>query len=165
MESGNWWDDQEESAPPVVPTAPPTNGNAATPAPVVQPVAPLPVAKKREPAEVEPGKYRILIRTGVLKWTSRKVEQMRRDMLREFHQMGAPNCEFLIVGLDGQPTEVGPEVALVLHLQCMTCTSPENPIEWYATKFTPCPKCAGKGNVKKKQMKKIPLPEGQSLVA
>ncbi len=168
----DWWEVQStDSTPKPEITPAEANGNE-TPPPA--PIAPTPStprppqhvrAERRQPATVDPGKYRLVLRTQPLQWTGRKVAVMSRDLLQMLYQQGAPNCEFIIEGIDGDVLNA-PEEKLYLHLQCKPCGEKTgSPVEWYASSFTPCIKCGEKTPVKKRTIKRVPLPKGVSPVA
>lgn len=99
-------------------------------------------------------RYRIT--TGPLNWSPQKAKMMRRDILVFLAQNGAPNCQWEEVGKDGQAAPVEP--ITYVHLQCMKCRG-----KWYAERFTECPTCGTRNDVKKASIARRPLPAGIAL--
>lgn len=99
---------------------------------------------------------RVTIVTPPLPWSRRKLDMMRRDILQQLAQQGAPNCEWIEQG-DAPPAE--PQ-ATHLHLGCGKCGH-----EWYAVVFTPCPQGCGRESVNKRQSGRVVPPPEPAPVA
>lgn len=96
---------------------------------------------------------RIVITSRPLDWSPYKLAQMRRDILQMMAQEGAPNCAWEEFNLAGTP-EAAPEVTY-LQLSCKPCGA-----EWFAEKFSECPRCNRRKTVSKVVPERQKLPEG-----
>lgn len=98
---------------------------------------------------------RIVITSGPLNWSDRKISMMRRDILVEMSQNGAPNCEWRVEDVDTGKDLLAPP-KLYLHLGCSGCGE-----KWYSEEFGACPKCSKKMTVEKVESKRVPLPKAE----
>jgi hypothetical protein len=96
---------------------------------------------------------RYQITTRDVTWGTRKVAQVKHEIRLLLAESGAPNAEF--IALDENPPDPVPEY---LHLQCKHCD-----IHWYNQTFMPCPQCATKATVTKKEFKRVFLPNDYSM--